>query len=430
MFKNFVFGNRVYHILQPFFAPDDDLGIGPITDIDAMNDDKDDDKDDDKKDDDKEDKPDSDTDDDTDDGDKDKEDDTDDDKDEKEDDDKEDDEEEEESDEEKALVTSSWTDIKKAYPDFGKKFPDVKSALFREQRYSEVVGTPEDAEAAVEKASVLDAMSDDLIGKGDPTALLDQIEKSDKESFKKVSMAILPYLQAKDKDLYYAVAGIPIKQLLRAVHAEGKGKTTDLGRAALLIHNWFFDNYDVDKEIPGERRVENTKSAKEKELEDRLNQINTREENDYNKSMDDSYIKKMTSHIKEGLDKDDRLNDYTKNKLVEDILKDIRKQLGADSRYTGQLKSLYKQAKASGFTNDSKSRMINTALVRARALVPAVRQRLVAEALGKKLKAKVEDKETKRASSNGNNPNKERRGSSDRQQPKKALTDIDILRAP
>jgi len=114
---------------------------------------------------------------------------------------------------------SSWTDIKKKYPNFAKEFPDVKAALFRDERYGEIFGSPKEAEYADDKAKTFDQLSEDLIGAGDPVKLMDTIHKSKPESAKKIAVGILNWFQEKDKDAYYEVAALPIKQLCRAAYS-------------------------------------------------------------------------------------------------------------------------------------------------------------------------------------------------------------------
>jgi len=346
-------------------------------------------------------------------------------------------EEEEETEEEKAeeLESSeritSYTDIKKAFPEFFKKFPDVRNALFRESRYSEILGTPEDAEAAVHKAGVLDNIERDVIANGDPTEFLNTVKKASPESFEKIALSFLPYLNEANKELYYEVAAVPIKQLLRAAWKEGKGKDTDLGRAAAYIHQYFFGNTNVDTAVKGETKAgeKSGKSKREQELEEQINKINQEKYTSFKGGIDQSYIGSMSKVIREGLDKDERLNEYTKGKLVEDILMDIKTQLDKDTRYQGTLKSLWANAQRSGFSNDFKSRILSTALARAKSLVPNVRQKLVSDAI-KSARRKAGNDDDKDKNKTRSFVRREGRGTmNSSQKTEKPLSDLDILRS-
>lgn len=433
-----MFRNDIERIMGPFYHPDGDLGIlagmpgDDKGDENDENDDKGDDKgDEDDVDDNKEDKDkdkDKDKDDKDDDGEE-NEDNEEDDEEEK-DDNKDDDDEEEDEENDDVKVLTTWTDIKKKYPDFAKEFPDVKNALFREQSFTEVFASPAEAKEALDAVQNFNQLSDDIVGKGNIVDLLEHVKSKNKESYEKIVYSILPHLQEKDKDFYYDLAALPIKQLLRSAWAEGNGDKTDLGKAAAHIHKFFFRNLNFDEKVPleGEKKTSTEKSKREQELEDRLAKIEDGKQRDFLVSVDDSYINKMSKHIREGLDKDDRLTEWGKAKIVEEVLKGVKVQLRKDTRYTSNLSSLLKQATSAGFTNDFKTRIVNAALVRAKSLVPDVRKKVVSEALGKKAKEKgnSEGERNDREKKPTNRSSSSNRSSSQNTKPQ---TDLDILRA-
>lgn len=344
--------------------------------------------------------------------------------------DKEDKEQTDEEKEEEAHLTATYTDIKTKYPKIFKEFPELRAAIFRDQRMSEIFGSPDDAEAAASKAGTLDNIEDDIINKGNVINLLNLVEKNNKASYEKIVTSILPHIQSTSKDLYLEIAAVPIKQLLRSAWATGKGKDTDLGRAAAYIHNFFFGNTDIDSKVKFESVIAGSaeKTPEQKAFEERLAKLDEKEYTDFKGGVDNSYITKMSSEIRSGLDKDARLTEYAKNKLVEDILIDIKDQLVADTRYQTSMQSLWLQAKKSGFTSDFKSRITNAALARAKALIPTSRQKKVAEAT-KTVKVK-DDKVIKPEQFNQRRESKQvDRAKPQTNQSKKPMSDIDILRS-
>lgn len=420
------------------FAPDDDLGGGglsnPLDDDDILNEDDDKKDKDDVEDDDKV-VPDGDK-EDEDDDDKEKEDEED------EDDDKKKEDDEEETDEEKAETDriTHASDLKKAYPDIFKKFPDVRAALYRDSRYSEIFADPAEAEVAAQHAASFRGIENELAVQGDPTELLKTLKKNVPEAYEKVVVNTFLYAQENDKEGYIKLAALPIKQLLRRAFKEGKGadgKPGDLGKAALWIHNYFFQNYDLDEKVELEDKLTTKregKSKREQELEEKLARIDQREYNDFKGSVDNSYVDSMTKFIRPTLDKDTRLTDWTKSKVIEEILVDINQQLSKDTRHTKSMESLWKQAQAQGFTSEFKPRIVNAALARAKSLVATVRAKKVSEALGKKSKDKDKDDNVTRFKSRDKDDRRdksshrdERRSNRDKGSDKK-LSDLDILR--
>lgn len=342
------------------------------------------------------------------------------------------DEDEEVDETDETEIVTEAKQIKAKYPEFFKEFPDVKNALFRAQAYSGLFGTIKDAEAAKARSESLGAIEQDLLVDANPDKLLDVIEQNNKEAFEKIALKVLPYLQEKNKELYFEVAALPIKQLLRGAFNKGgrndKGELTNLGKAALLVHQYFFDNTDLNEKVKAEGVREKTETKAEKEYREKIEALNAREAKNFGDSVDNSYVKRMDNFIREGLDKDERLSAYSKNILVREILTEIKNQLQNDARYMSTLESLHKQARNSNFSNDFKSRIVSTALARAKSLVPEIRKKLVAEMLGTKKKTTSNNKDISSDRKVENKSKQHRQESRDNSKPDKSKSDLDILR--
>jgi hypothetical protein len=335
---------------------------------------------------------------------------------------------EDEEDDEDPDATGDVKAIKTKYKDFFKEFPNARAALYRDQQYAELLGSPKDAESIVKKAGILDKVEEDLFVNHDPSELLESLAKTDKDALENVAFEVMRWTQKNNKDLYFEMAALPIKQLLRSAWREGNGTKTDLGRAAAYIHKHFFNNTDINDKVKIEDAKAVTKDGKSKAqeaYERKLNQLEQREYDNFKGSVDQSYVRKMTAHIEESLDKDERLTPWMKGQIVKAALEEIKNQLDNDSRYTNHIGGLWKQARTSEWSNDFKSRIVSTALARAKSLVPEIRKKLVAEALGKKVK---KDKETtdnkvrkfRKVESSGKRP--------ETREPKPFKSDADILR--
>lgn len=329
-------------------------------------------------------------------------------------------------------------DVKAKYPDFFKEFPDVKNAIFRAQAFTEVFPSPKEAQEAQQRSESLAEIERDLLGDGDPDKLLGIIHKHDKSKLESITFRTLAFLQDQDKEAYLEVAAIPIKQLLRGAFNRGgrdeQGNLTNLGKAALVLHNWYFNNDELNEKVKGEGAQQKVESKEEKEYRSKIDALNAKQLNEFNNSVDNSYVKRMDNHIREGLDKDDRLTPMMKNLLVKEILGEIKSQLSKDPRYMGTLKSLYNQAAKSEYANDFKSRIVSTALARAKSLVPEMRKKYVAEMLNTKTKTNTNtNTNTKDAKEESKGEKKKpitfsasKRSQSGK--PDKSKSDLDILR--
>lgn len=345
-------------------------------------------------------------------------------------DDETDDDAEEENDTEEDQIPSV-KELKKDYPDLFKKHPEVKAAIFRDQKYAELIGSVEDAERAAVAVTTLGSIETDLLVNTDATKLLSTIKKSDEKAYEKLVLGLLPRLAEADKEIYYKVATLPIKQLLRNAWREGEGDKTNLGKAAAWIHEYMFGKgAKFEDKVESEIESKSEKTAAQKEYEEKLEEINKREYTAFKSAVDESYGKRMESFIRETLDKDERLTEFTRKNIVRETLEEILGQLQQDTRYNSTLDSLWRQAKAAGFNKDFKGRILNTALLRAKSLAPKIRARLLNEALGKSSsKKKVVDlKEGKKKIVQPQNNRSRQDGNKSQNDKGKFKSDIDILR--
>lgn len=333
-------------------------------------------------------------------------------------------------DDESIEIPVAIKDIKAKYPDFFKAFPEVRGAIFRDQQYGELFANPKEAEAVVNKAETFDAIEADLLVKADASEVFASIHKSNPKSFAKLAVGLMPVIQSLDKDTYANVAAIPIKQLLRSAHKEGTGndgKLTDLGKAALWIHNYFFGKDSrLEDPVTGETRKEEEKSESEKRAEQKLAEIDRREFTAFKTDIDNTYVSRITKEIRSGLDKDDRLSEFVKRTIVKEGLAEIKSQLEADTRYQRTMSSLSAQARKAGYTSEYKSRILSVALARAKSLAPSIRAKLITEALGnskQKEKDKGEEKKDLNLKPRGERREREEKPT---QRPK-PKTDLDIL---
>lgn len=347
-------------------------------------------------------------------------------------DDEENNEENEDEDDENLEIPVAVKDIKAKYPDFFKTFPEVRGAIFRDQQYGALFANPKEAEEVVSKAETFDAIEADLLGKGDASEILTSVHKSNPKSFAKLAVGLMPVIQSLDKDTYANVAAIPIKQLLRSAHNEGKGsdgKLTDLGKAALWIHNYFFGKDSrLEDPVTGEIKQTEEKSESEKRAEQKLAEIDRREFTAFKSDIDNTYVNRITKEIRTVLDKDDRLSEFVKRTIVKEGLAEIKSQLEADQRYQKTMSSLSAQARRAGYTSEFKSRILSVALARAKSLAPSIRAKLVAEALGNsKQKEKDKGGEKKELNLKPRTERREREEKPSREQRPKPKTDLDIL---
>lgn len=299
-----------------------------------------------------------------------------------------------ENEEEQELETqdSLYQQIKKTSPELFKKIPELKKVIFREQAFTELFPTIDDAKVASESLEIYNQLQTDIIS-GDSEKLLSALDKIDREgdvkgkSLQEFAANFIPTLEKVSKDLYLGILYPEFKKMLRAATKSGN-KT--LSQSAENI-NWFIFGEDggTEKDAGLKAKVKDEReesfSKRERELENRL----------FNGFMQDTagVTKGRTLRFISSAFKDSGLSEWQQKKLTDDIFARLDISLSRDVRHMGQINQLYKEARRAGFTSEYKDRIVNTYLSRAKLLIPKIRQAVLSEA---KVQAKINSQEPKK----------------------------------
>lgn len=297
---------------------------------------------------------------------------------------KKEDEEEEEEEEEQDLVRHSYASIKKVYPELFKKFPGLKQAFFREQEFTKLFPNVDDAQSALEAQENYTAIRESVIN-GDAETFLTNLKSASPESVASFASNFLGDLHKVDKEIYIEVTTPVIKNVLRQVLASAmEDKDENLAAAAKVTHKAIFGGGydDINKEVRGAR------STKEED---------TPERNKFNKERNDFYQTKfntlrqgvwtevetsLTREIEKGLDPNNSIKPGLKKMLVEKIFDEVTKKVSADTAHIGRMNQLWDREKRAGYSGQLKDSLKTTYLSRAKALMPAIRAKIRAEAVG------------------------------------------------
>lgn len=302
----------------------------------------------------------------------------------------EDEEDEPEEEIETGLVTSK--DLKAKFPEIFKKFPELKGVIYRERQYSEIFADPKDAQTAAEQAKTFVNVEQDLMhGVSEP--LLNAIHGAKGSEFKKLAAGLLPALRKIDEPMFMKVIAVPFKQMLRKAFATGnKNGDKNLALSARHIHNFIFDDDKLDDREEFENEDVAKPSKVEEEYRKKLEELDTRDHKNFKQSVDMSMVEGVKEAFFDKFDPDGTLTPWIKDRMFEDAVRQVDAQLVKDPRHMKNMELLWRNAKAQGYSPESKSRIVNAVLARARQIIPQVRQQLRSEALAKNKKETVQKK--------------------------------------
>jgi len=307
--------------------------------------------------------------------------------------------------EEEELVRYSYGDIKSKYPNFFKDFPGLKTAFFKEQEFSKIFPSLDEAREALEVKERFENVRDTVYS-GDAETLLKQIPEGPRTKF---AENFLPDLFTVDKDAYYSVTTPVIQNVIGNVFkAAAQKRDNNLGNAAILAYQEIFGGELEDIQSTLARGVE-FKTTRATEVSPERQEIyREREQLNLEKRIGLQTIawsevsKELTRDIEKGLDPNNAIRPGLRKIIVDKIFNEVVSEVAADAAHVKRMDDLWERERRAGYRGAFKDSLKNTYLSRAKALIPKHRQRIRAEIAGnqkvndKALAAKVKDRESRK----------------------------------
>jgi hypothetical protein len=315
------------------------------------------------------------------------------------------------SEEQLELVTPvRRKEILKKYPSLFKDFPYLEKAYYREQQFTELLPTIEDAKTAVEKSQVLDRFESDLMS-GSTETVLKAVRETNPNGFYKIVDDYLPTLAKIDEKAYYHVIGNLTKHTIVSMVQEarrlGVGQDNEnkplpgnaLQNAALLLNQFVFGTTEfkapsqlANNEDPKENSRERQLAEKEQtfvrtQFENTRNDLNTRVNNTLKNTIDANIDPKKS------------MTDYVRKNAARDCMDNLERVINQDSRFKALLDKLWEKAFSEGFSKESADRIRSAYVSKAKTVLPALLKKARNEALrgtGHRVREDAEETTTRR----------------------------------
>lgn len=323
-----------------------------------------------------------------------------DDKDDKEDDEEDDDElkeiedDLEEPDDKKLELTTPARrrDILKKYPKLFEDFPYLEKAYYREQQFTQLLPTIDDAKEAVEAKDTLASFEKDLMDGNTETILL-AAKNTDQNSFNKLVDNYMSTLYKVDEKAHTHVVGNTIKHTIMAMVRESKASDNEALRNAAQILNQFVfgsSTFEVPKTLSTDSDAKkDDKDSKLNEREQKFNQQRLESStNDLNTKVNNAY--KAT--IEANIDPKSSMTDYVRKNATREALENLESLISKDTRFKVLVDKLWEQAIKKDFDKNSTDTIKHAFISKAKTLLPSVIKKARNEALRGMNKRVVDDK--------------------------------------
>ena len=326
--------------------------------------------------------------------------------------------------------------ITEAYPDIFKKFPSLKDMYFREQEFSKLFTTVNDAKEASESNTTYQSIREDLFS-GNGSKFIDAIKDTDVKSLERFASNFLPTLTKSYPEAFWRAANPLVEDIARRMFENGKSNNDEsMQNAARFLSKFFFGDIEFAEGKKTSVVKDEVKSDVDKEREvwdnERHTEFRGRVINDLRKQLSTTIIGMDKDKGKSKIDPDDLLSEFMVNTIVDRVINDLGDQLNADKAHLKFMDSLWASAKKNGRKDEDKSRIISAYLARVKSIIPQLRSKYVSEALGKRIRSSEQKKKKVASIQDRNNGGSSRESRSSGFNPSKKIdysktSDIDIL---
>lgn len=287
----------------------------------------------------------------------------------------------EEVDDEKLELTTPVrrAEILKKYPTIFKDFPYLERAYYREQAYTEIVPTIDDAKVAVEKARTLDAFEENLMT-GDTERVLRAIKDTDANAFNKVADNYLETLAKVDEKAYYHVLGNVISHTINSMVKESKNSKNEALEAAAQILNQFAFGTSEPRQA-SKLSVDKPENSERDEIEKERESLRRERFIEIRDELSTKINNLLKSTIDSHIDPKGSMTDYVKKNATREVVEELQTSIHGDKRFKLILDKLWQNAARNNFKKEHVDKIRSAYLSKAKTLLPTVIKKARNEAL-------------------------------------------------
>lgn len=265
-------------------------------------------------------------------------------------------------------------EILKKYPNLFKDFPYLEKAYYREQQFTELLPTVQDAKIAVEKSRVLDKIEKDVMN-GNIAEILTAAKAESQEAFLKIADNYLPALKQADQQAYFHVLGNVVKDTIITMVKEARNlgeSGQPLQMAAQVLNQFVFGSSNFTNPEPLYKAPDpKTQTIEQQRKTEEQQQLRGKYET-VKGELQTKADNVLKSTIDQHIDPKKSMTDYVRTNATRDAKENLEKLIGQDQRFMGLLDQLWEKAYQKGFDKESTDRIKSAYLSKAKTLLPSV----------------------------------------------------------
>lgn len=257
------------------------------------------------------------------------------------------------------------------YPNLFKDFPYLEKAYYREQQFTELLPTIQDAKEAVNKAQVLDSFEQDVIIGGNTENILRAVKDESPEAFNKIVDNYLPTLARVDQNAYLHVLGNVTKHTIMAMVNESRRSNSDILKSAAQILNQFvFGSSDFIP--PKNLATEKPKDDRSTEVEQRERQFVRQQFDSTVGDLNTRVNNTLRNTIDANIDPKKSMTEFVRRHASNEALEELNKLISQDTRFKVLADKLWDKCVEENFSKASVDRIKSAYLSKSKTLLPSV----------------------------------------------------------
>jgi len=271
-------------------------------------------------------------------------------------------------------------EILKEFPEIFKKFPGMERALYKEAQYAELFPTMQEAKDAKEELRNLKGVEAELLN-GDMENVLKAVKEQAPESFDKVVNNYISTLKRVDEQAYYGVLNFVIDNAIVTAYKTGQEQQDEqLCIAAQLLNKFIHGSHQIQHpQYP--RQVQQRDDPREQQIAQKQNELNYREFNSALTDITERTENTIKATIDKYIDNKEQMTPYLRGKATSDVLAEFNTMIQSDARFRGLLDNLWKESANSGYSTESRNKIRNQIINKAKVVLPDIIRRVRADAL-------------------------------------------------
>jgi hypothetical protein len=277
------------------------------------------------------------------------------------------------------------------YPNLFKDFPYIEKAYYREQEFTNLFPTINEAKSAVESATVLSRFERSLAD-GDTSTILSAVKQMDPDAFNQLVDNYLPNLNKVDPQAHLHVVGNVVKNVVVEMVNEGRNSNNDaLKNAAQIVYQFIFgkSRFEPVKNLAQPRQSNDAEVKLNRERQEFAEQRFQTARSEINSKINNQILNTISGN----LDPRGQMTEYVKKHAQTEAVSTLKGLVEKDPRFRVMLDKFWESAAKENYSPESMRRIQSAYLAKSKTLLPNVIRKARVDALrgmGKRVKDEPE----------------------------------------